>query len=644
MAMRRVTTTSACLGLAIGFSSVLAALFAAPARAADHNDPNAVNSIFAGIPVSAADLYDLFGFPSDDRSGGEKVVLALTFASVPETGVLDPDLLYRVRVTTAPRLAPELKQEQSFAAFERWLAAVEKRYVRLEAPEVRVRPDGPGKVKVDFIGFAPGRFGETIDTNQVVAISTPDGHTIKTFVGGRDDAFFNDLPGFFRSINYAPQFYHVPLSAPVGLRELPIPKTLLELEGNTLFNYDPANPQHGSGVKTDLPPAPYEWKGNAYKRDANGNYRFVYSGKDAQAGRNVNAIILEIPLAFLTKAPQTDRVVNAWGESWVTKASGKAPSIPDRGATGRPWWALLLPALLWIVGLWLVLRNAPRTRWRRVGFASLALGVVAAAAFMVIFRSSTMGHTDAELRAYKLVDTDGLPFSDAGLSERKDENQLGANNIRLGLDFVKRFGHLGWGFGPSISALGLQTCFDHGNAPVPVLKTYKLATEAFPRVKKCFFQPLNMPDDSWNPKHLNIPLRRPFEVFIPNVCAVDMDTTGTWPFGRRLEDQVATRFLSVFLDMTAQRNGKPYNLDTLADQSLWDAAPIEPKTPPNPLHNDKPFLASFPYLAEPWPGTVGAGPAPGTSPYAAPSPYPVNPSRDAGTAATGEPYPAPTPR
>ena len=35
-----------------------------------------------------------------------------------------------------------------------------------------------------------------------------------------------------------------------------------------------------------------------------------------------------------------------------------------------------------------------------------------------------------------------------------------------------------------------------------------------------------------------------------------MDTTGTWPFGRRLEDQVATRFLSVFLDMEAQFKGQ----------------------------------------------------------------------------------------
>ena len=36
---------------------------------ADHNDPNAVNSIFSDVDVSAADLYDIFGFPSADTSG-----------------------------------------------------------------------------------------------------------------------------------------------------------------------------------------------------------------------------------------------------------------------------------------------------------------------------------------------------------------------------------------------------------------------------------------------------------------------------------------------------------------------------------------------------------------------------------------------
>jgi hypothetical protein len=79
-----------------------------------------------------------------------------------------------------------------------------------------------------------------------------------------------------------------------------------------------------------------------------------------------------------------------------------------------------------------------------------------------------------------------------------------------------------------------------------------------------------------------------------------MDTTGTWPYGRRLEDQVATRFLSLFLDMSPDAKGRKYHIETLSDQALWDAAPIEPKTPPNPLKNDKPFLDRFPYLADPW--------------------------------------------
>ena len=62
-----------------------------------------------------------------------------------------------------------------------------------------------------------------------------------------------------------------------------------------------------------------------------------------------------------------------------------------------------------------------------------------------------------------------------------------------------------------------------------------------------------------------------------------MDTTGTWPFGRRLEDQVATRFLSMFLDMAAPLGHGGYSVETLNDQALWDSAPITPKTPPNPL-------------------------------------------------------------
>ena len=534
---------------------------------ADHNDPNAVNSIFSDIDASAADLYDLFGFPSDDTAGGEKVLIALTFAAVPEAGTLDTDMLYRIQMVAEPRTALPPPGDHSLDSFLKYIEAVKDKYTGpLKASEIRVTVDQNQQAHVNFLNFPSGTFATVLATNKVLNIKTPDGQSIKAFIGGRDDAFFNDLPGFFRSINYAPQFYHVPHTM-TEARELPIPKTLLELEDNDLFNYDPSLPEWGHGYKKNLPPGPWTWRGNKFRKDKNGNYRFVYSGVDAQAGKNVNAIILEIPTSFISKDPTKNRIVNTWGESWVLKAANKIETIPD-----HPFWLDHPLSLL------------------------------------------DLGPHDEELKKYKLVDTDGQPFADAALSEREDSRQLGANNFWLAPHFIKRLAHLGWGFGPSISALGLQTSFNHDNSPVSVHKTYSSVVAAFPRVKKTLFQKLNMPDDSWNPKKLNISLRSPFEIFVPNVCAIDMDTTGTWPFGRRLEDQVATRFLAMFLDMGAEFKGKKYHLELLNDQSLWDAAPVEPKTPPNPLKNDKDFLRDFPYLAPPHE-------APASSGYAQPSGY-----------------------
>jgi hypothetical protein len=523
---------------------------------ADHNDPNAVNSIFSDINYSAADLYDLFGYPTNS---GRMALVALTFSSTPRAGEFDSDLLYRLLVTSHPRVALPHAQDVGLASLLSYFDAVKDRYLgELKPAEIRVTIQPDQRAMVKFIGFPCGNFSTVVEFNKVVPIRTPDGQTIQTFIGGRDDAFFNDLTGFFRSINYAPQFYHVPHTM-TEARELPIPKSLLELEGNDLFNFRPDFPtwgffqRDGTTPKLDLPPGPWEWKGDKYKKDADGNFRFVYDGSDCRAGQNCNAIIMELPHAFITPAPADNRLVNVWGESWVLKASHKVASI--------------LGAPIWSGQPWEALRE---------------------------------GELDDELSKYKLVDTDGQPFADAGFSEREDSRQMGANNFWLGPQFVRRAAHLGWGFGPSISALGLKTSFDHDNSPVSIHRTYDTAIAAFPRVKKTLFQELNMPDDSWNPKGLNIPLRRTFEIFIPNVCAIDMDTTGTWPYGRRLEDQVATRFLSLFLDMSAEWNGKKYHVDLLGDPALWASAPIAPKTPPNPLKNDKAFLPEFPYLAEPW--------------------------------------------
>ena len=247
---------------------------------ADHNDPNAVNSIFSDIDVSAADLYDIFGFPSDDTGGGEKVVIALTFASAPRTGVFDPDMLYRVLIAPNSRLIRSRQDDDAnLDGFLAYLEGVKNKYLSVLKPsEVRVTIDQFNRANIRFLNFAGGSFAAAIDTNQGMSLQSPSGQSIKVFVGGRDDAFFNDLPGFFRSINYAPQFYHVPHTMP-DLRELKIPKTFLELEGNDLFNYDPGQPDWGHGPKRDLPPGPLIWNGDRFKRDANGNFRFVYSGK-----------------------------------------------------------------------------------------------------------------------------------------------------------------------------------------------------------------------------------------------------------------------------------------------------------------------------------------------------------------------------
>lgn len=593
--------------------------------AADHNDPNAINSIFSNIEANAADLYDLYGFPSDDAAGGENVVIALTFASAPATGVFDPDLLYRILISPNPRIAPPLKGDANLEGVLGYFAAIREKYLGLKPSEVRVTVGQDNQAKVEFLRFPGGDFTKLIAINKNETIDAG-GKTIKIFVGGRDDAFFNDLPGFFRSINYAPQFYNVPVSM-TDARELPIPKTLIELEGNDLFNFDPSNPELGYTVKKDLPPGPWTWKGDKFKKDAKGNYRFVYSGKDDRAGKNINAIIVELPLAFVTKAPEADRIINTWGESWVRKASGKIPTIPDDRTYGsgflgkHPWLVTGVIIALGVLLLILGIRASTRPRspeekkalrwWARpkplIALGILVLAAGASVGVLARLRAQQLADlvpaaSDEELKRYKIVDTDGQPFADAALNEREDKKQVGANNFWFGPALVTRLAHLGWGFGPSISALGLRTSFNHDNSPISVHKTYDTAhiLDAFHRVKKTLFQELNMPDDTWNKKHLNIPLKRSFEIFVPNVCPIDMDTTGTWPYGRRLEDQVATRFLALFLDMSPDAGGRKYHIETLGEQTLWDAAPIEPKTPPNPLKNDKPFLDQFPYLADPW--------------------------------------------
>lgn len=193
-------------------------------------------------------------------------------------------------ISPDPRVAPPIQGERSLSALLEYFNAIKEKYLgAFKASEIRVTVDRDNRATVKFIDFPGGSFSTVVETNQVLTIQTPAGHSIKTYISGRDDAFFNDLTGFFRSINYAPQFYHVP-HVMANARELKIPKTLLELEGNDLFNYDPNLPDWGYGYKKELPTGPWRWNGDKFRKDENGNFRFVYSGKDCQAGKNINAI------------------------------------------------------------------------------------------------------------------------------------------------------------------------------------------------------------------------------------------------------------------------------------------------------------------------------------------------------------------
>ena len=275
--------------------------------------------------------------------------------------------------------------------------------------------------------------------------------------------------------------------------------------------------------------------------------------------------------------------------------------------------ALLIAAgVIWIIlGIVRWSRRRPVTSWIGRPAVGLVLGGVLVVGGLVLGalhelrpgQSAEIARASMpdELRQYKLVDTDGQPFADAALNQREDARQVGAFNVVLGTSFVTASPISGGGSlrrsARSASRRRSTTTTRRYRCTAPMTHPWL----PFRACAACCFSRCACRTTRGTRAGSNIPLKRAFEVFVPNVCAIDMDTTGTWPFGRRLEDQVATRFLSVFLDMEAEFNGQKYNIETLQNQAALDTLPLEPKTPPNPLKNDKDFLPRFPYLADPWP-------------------------------------------
>ena len=110
-----------------------------------------------------------------------------------------------------------------------------------------------------------------------------------------------------------------------------------------------------------------------------------------------------------------------------------------------------------------------------------------------------------------------------------------------------------------------------------------------------------MPDDSWNPTRRRHPAAPAVRDLRPERLrdrhGHDRHLAVRAPAGGPGGDPVP---VDVPRHGAPSSDGTSYHVETLNDQALWDAAPIVPKTPPNPLRNDKDFLTEFPYLAEPW--------------------------------------------
>jgi hypothetical protein len=114
------------------------------------------------------------GFPSADGSGIDKVVIALTFAGVPRTGVLDPDMLYRIRIASDRRITRPGQDDYSLGDLLAYLEAVREKYLNILRPaEVRVTIDHDNRANLLFIGFPGGSFSASIATNQGVNLQPP---------------------------------------------------------------------------------------------------------------------------------------------------------------------------------------------------------------------------------------------------------------------------------------------------------------------------------------------------------------------------------------------------------------------------------------------------------------------------------------
>lgn len=195
---------------------------------------------------------------------------------------------------------------------------------------------------------------------------------------------------------------------------------------------------------------------------------------------------------------------------------------------------------------------------------------------------------------YDLADTLGVPFVDTVIGRRADSFNKGYDNKSLAKTQSLVFNELVRQFGRSIQAMGYTPCVE----PEDVAKLPELLLQLSGVATHCFLQRVDMGGINWKTSRTDkagVEPPRTIQLFLPNALRVDMDTNGTWPFGRRLEDQVASRFTALFLEMGGQCGNHRCNLDSFQHSDMDRfGGPI------NPAQNDRKFAAKFPYLGKAW--------------------------------------------
>ncbi|HET6582458.1 MAG TPA: hypothetical protein VFG69_03400 [Nannocystaceae bacterium] len=216
----------------------------------------------------------------------------------------------------------------------------------------------------------------------------------------------------------------------------------------------------------------------------------------------------------------------------------------------------------------------------------------------------------------EVVDGQGIAFSDTILGRRRDEfSEIGPHNTGISTlsAILRNFADLAVAFGRDFEAMGFDTCADLDRVDVNRTSERELSLlTSYKVVRGCLSQPIR-------PELGELSLT-PMDVFVPNHLKMDFRLVANgeesrWPNGQRPDEQVASIFTGLLLDLDGGiceddqagtafdgTRDNPCTVEILQDggpAAFWDL-------PLNPPQNDVEFERSsstgrlkFPYLPPP---------------------------------------------